>query len=285
MDSFGVSRSQLFAAVDAALEYGQKSRADREAGQVSLFGGAAAPGAPIDRFADVAEWDEKTRLAGEKSTLGFYVSGHPLESHRELLHEFATHSSAGLRELASGTEVAMGGVISDLKRKKSRKGDWWAAMQLEDLEGQIEVLVFPKCYSAHQNDLAEDRAAMVVGRVEVDEDRVRLIADAICPLERLRERQVDAVHVRLDALELDEPLIDRLMRTVESHRGNAELYFEIARHGVWRLVAQAESALRVAASRDFTRELEQLVGPNRVHYRARAMLRGSGGPPVREGVS
>jgi DNA polymerase-3 subunit alpha len=285
MDSFTVSRSQLFAAVDATLEYGQKARADREAGQVSLFGGAAAPTAPVDRLADVAEWDEKTRLAGEKSTLGFYVSGHPLESHRELLHEFATHSSAGLRELASGTEVAMGGVISDLKRKKSRKGDWWAATQLEDLEGQIEVLVFPKCYAAHQNDLAEDRAAMVVGRVEVDEDRVRLIADAICPLERLRERQVDAVHVRLDALELDEPLIDRLMRTVESHRGNAELYFEIARHGVWRLVAQAESALRVAASRDFTRELEQLVGPNRVHYRARAMLRGTGGPPPREGVS
>ena len=275
LDSFGAPRSQLFAAIDSALEYGQKLRADREAGQVSLFGAAAGAGTEQQREAlpDVAEWDEKTRLSGEKATLGFYVSGHPLASHRELLQQFATHSSAGLRELASGTEVAVGGVIGELRRRKSRKGEWWASLQLEDLEGQMEVLVFPKCYAAHEKDLEQDRAAMVSGRVEVEEDRVRLIADAICPLEVLHERQVEAVHVRLDALELDEPLIERLVRTVESHRGNAELYFEVARHGVYRLVALAESALRVTASRDFTRELESVVGPNRVHYRTRAMLR------------
>jgi len=276
MDSFGASRSRLFAAIDPALEYGQKQRADREAGQVSLFGGSTAdePAGAAEQLPDVPEWDEKARLSGEKATLGFYVSGHPLESHQELLREYATHTTAALREVDSGTEVAIGGVVNDLRRRKSRKGDWWASFQLEDLDGQVEVLTFPKCYAAHETDLEAERAAMVTGRVEVDEDRVRLIAETICPLEQLHERQVDAVHVRLDAIDLDERLVERMMQTVEAHRGNARLYFEVARPGAYRLVAVAESALRVTASKGFTRELESVVGRNRVHFRAKSMLKG-----------
>jgi DNA polymerase-3 subunit alpha len=276
MDSFGASRSRLFAAIDPALEYGQKQRADREAGQVSLFGGSTddEPAGAAEQLPDVPEWDEKTRLSGEKATLGFYVSGHPLESHRELLSQYATHTTAELREADSGTQVAIGGVVNDLRRRKSRKGDWWASFQLEDLDGQVEVLTFPKSYAAHETDLEAERAAMVTGRVEVDEDRVRLIAETICPLEQLHERQVDAVHVRLDAIDLDEKLVERMMQAVEAHRGNARLYFEVARPGAYRLVALAESGLRVTASTGFTRELESVVGRNRVHFRAKSMLKG-----------
>jgi len=134
------------------------------------------------------------------------------------------------------------------------------------------VLVSPKRYAANEADLEQDHAAMITGRVEVDEDRVRMIAEGVCPIEQLHERQVEAVHVRLDAIDLDEQLVEKLMKAVESHRGNARLYFEVARPGVYRLVALAESTLRVAASKGLTHELETLVGPQRVHFRARGML-------------
>ena len=185
LDSLGARRSQLAAAIDAAMEFGQRQRADRETGQGNLFGGPRARlgAAPAQALPDLPEWDERTRLAHEKATLGFYVTGHPLESQRELLGEFATHTSLSLREAISGTEVAVGGIISDLRRRKSRKGAWWASMQLEDLEGQIDVLVFPKTYATCQEMLADERAAMVFGRLEADEDRVRVIADEVCPLE------------------------------------------------------------------------------------------------------
>jgi DNA polymerase-3 subunit alpha len=277
MDSFGARRSQLMAVIDTALEFGQKQRADREAGQSSLFGGDRTgelsgdfqPGA----LPDTPEWDEKTRLSGEKSTLGFYISGHPLESYRELLSEFATHTTASVRELDSGTEVAIGGVITELRRRKSRKGDWWASFPFEDLEGQIEVLVFPKCFATHERDLDQERPALITGRVESEDDRVRLIADSVCPLDELRERNVDAVQVRLEAIDLDDELIAGLVQTVEAHRGNAQLYFEVARPGAYRLLALVESSMKVTASAEFASRLESLVGPNRVHYRAKPTVK------------
>jgi DNA polymerase-3 subunit alpha len=189
-----------------------------------------------------------------------------------LLDQFGTHTTATLRDAETGTQVAVGGVVNELKKKKSRKGDMWATFQLEDLEGQLEVLVFPKTFAAHEGDLVQDHAAVITGRVEIDEDRVRLIADGVCPMDKLNERQVEAVHVKLDAIDLDDQFVEKLMKAVETHRGSARLYFEVARPGVYHLVALAESGLRVTASKGLTQELESLIGPQKVHFRARGML-------------
>jgi DNA polymerase-3 subunit alpha len=258
------------------MEFGQKQRADREAGQSSLFGGAAPGAEPesVQPLPDLPDWSEKTRLSHEKATLGFYVSGHPLESYRDLLHDFATHSSGVLGEISSGTEVAIGGMIGDLRRRKSRKGDWWASLSLEDLDGHLEVLVFPKCYKSCQDELENDRPAMIVGRLEVDEDRIRLIADDVHPLEELRQRQVESVRVELAAGDLDDDLVQRLRSAVERHRGSTPLYLEVARPGAYRMVARVETALRVSPSRQFSEALESVVGPNRVHYKAKGLLEG-----------
>jgi DNA polymerase-3 subunit alpha len=276
LDSLGARRSQLAAVIDGALEYGQKQRADREAGQSSLFGGGLSSDADaadaMRQLPDLPEWDEKTLLAHEKATLGFYVSGHPLESYRDLLGDFATHTTAALREAPSGSQVALGGIIAELRRRKSKKGAWWASMQLEDLEGQIEALVFPKAYEACQDELQTDRAAMVTGRVESDEDRVRLIAESVCPLDQLRERQAEAVQVRVDAAVLDEETVEQLRKTVSAHPGPARLYIEVDHPGIYQLTLRAESALGVRASRELTRALESVVGPNRVRFRTKAMI-------------
>jgi DNA polymerase-3 subunit alpha len=283
LDGLGPGRAALQASIDASLDLGQKRRAEREAGQASLFGGKPSdPEPPSLEPPDVPEWDERTRLAGEKASLGFYVSGHPLASHRELLDEFGTHTTATLREAESASEVAIGGVLNEPRRRKSRKGEWWCTVSLEDLTGSVELLVFPKAYAACQTVLEPEAIVMVTGRVEVDEDRVRVMVDALCPLDRLRERQVESVHMRLDAPALDEELVDRLLRTVEAHRGEARLYFEVARPGAYRLVALAESTLKVAPSRRFAEEVEALVGPNRIRFQSRALI-GEAGPGRRPG--
>jgi DNA polymerase-3 subunit alpha len=273
LDSFGARRSQLAAAADTALDWGQKQRADREAGQGSLFGGGPAAAEVPPRLPELPDWDERTRLTAEKATLGFYVTGHPLESHRELLGTFATHATAELREVQPGTEVAVGGIIGGLRRRKSKRGEWWASFSIEDLQGQIEVLLFPKAYQTCHEHLADDRAVLIGGRVETDEDRPRLLADEVCPLDELRERKADAVQVRLDASALDDETVARLRQAIEAHRGEARLYFEIAQPGAFRLVAQAEAAYRVTPSPRLTEALETLVGRDRVRYRAVARSR------------
>ncbi|MDX1390098.1 MAG: hypothetical protein R3344_12965, partial [Acidobacteriota bacterium] len=274
LDSIGPGRSRLVAAIDSALEYGQKQRADREAGQSNLFGSDTA-GESADSIAkptlpEIPEWDEKTRLTHERATLGIYVTGHPLESYRSLLGEFASHSTADLKEMTEKTAVAVGGMITDLNRRKAKKtGAWWASLQLEDLSGVMEVLVFPKAFEGCQASLESDRAVLVNGRLDVDEDRIRVIADDVTPLDELREARAEAVQIRVTHEELDDDLVERLRKTVEAHRGEVQLFVEVARPGAYRLLVRAEPTLRVMPSRAFTRDLEAVVGQGRVRYVAR----------------
>jgi DNA polymerase-3 subunit alpha len=279
LDSLGARRSQLAAAIDTALELGQKQRSDREAGQGSLFGGEERGPVSPARLPDLPVWDEPTRLAHEKATLGFYVTGHPLVGYRDLLERFASHRIDELRELGSGTTVAVAGIVGGLRRRKSKRGEWWASLTVEDLDGSIEVLVFPQAYETCQALLEEGRPSLVSGRFEVDEDRRRVIAEAVCPLDELRERKADAVEVRLDADDLDDELVERLRGAVEANRGEARLFLQVARPGAYRLVALAESSYRVSPSPRLSQDLESVVGPNRVRYRTRSTAPAMDGNP------
>jgi DNA polymerase-3 subunit alpha len=187
-----------------------------------------------------------------------------------LIDDFATHRTAGLRELASGTEVSVGGIVTDLKKRKSKKGAFWGSFQLEDLEGQIEVLAFPKAFEQFQSVLENDRAVLITGRVESDEGRVRLTADEAVSLDDLREKKAEAVQIRLDAADCDDEMVARLLRAIEAHRGEVSVYLEVIRPGDFRVVARAETSLRVNPSRQLSAALESAVGPGRVRYRARA---------------
>ena len=138
------------------------------------------------------------------------------------------------------------------------------------MQGQVEVLAFPKTYARCQNMLEVDRAALIKGRLEIDEDRFRVIAENICPLDELLQRKADAVEVLLDATDLDDQLVEQLMGAVVAHRGEAQLFLHVARPGVYRLVALAGSSLRVTPSSRLTQDIEAVIGPDRVRYRERA---------------
>ena len=114
-----------------------------------------------------------------------------------------------------------------------------------------------------------DKATLISGRLENEDDRMRLIAYEICPLEELLERNAEAVEVRVEAGALDDALVERLMGAISANRGEAQLFFQIERPGAYRMVMQAGSACRVTPSRRFTREIEAVVGPDRVRYRPR----------------
>ncbi len=268
-DCFDGLRSQLAAVIDTALDAGQKQRADREAGQGSLFGGGDEPTATPPKLPDLPPWDEKTRLSLEKATLGFYVTGHPLESYSEMLNDFENKTLAELPDVETGTQVSVAGIVTSLRRRKSKKGDWWASFQLETMEGQIDVLSFPKVYETIQQHLEDDRGLLVTGRFEIDESQSRIVADSVCPLDELRERRSEAVQLRLDAGTLSEQLVESLRGTIDAHRGDVDLFFEIARPGAYRLVARAQTHFRVAPTERFTREIERLVGPRCIRYRAK----------------
>lgn len=163
MDSFEGTRAQLFHAVEGAMEAGQKVWRDRLFGQEGLFAGDPAGLEKHEEkpLPNVPQWTLKEKLLGEKETLGFYVTGHPLDEYRDKICELATHHSGNLEGLSKGAEVALCGVITNVQRKRNREQKPWAAMLLEDDHGAVEALLFTTNFERLAPLLQEDQAVLV----------------------------------------------------------------------------------------------------------------------------
>jgi DNA polymerase-3 subunit alpha len=164
MDSLEGARSQKFAAVEAAMEGGQRASRDRECGQGGLFGDLLTAeehhAAPLP---NVPDWTDKEKLAGEKELLGFWVTGHPLDRYADKVSELASHDSSSLDGLAKGAEVTLCGVPTGVTRKRNKEGKPWATMTIEDRGGSVEALVFASSYERLAPQIVEDEAVMVRG--------------------------------------------------------------------------------------------------------------------------
>ena len=127
------------------------------------------------------EWDSKLLLGFEREMLGLYVSGHPLAG---VEHVLAAQSDASIPDIIDGTvpdraTVTIGGILTGLQRRLTKKGDPWASAQLEDLAGGVEVAFFPKVYAEFALSLAEDAVVLVKARVSRSEDRLSLHAQSV----------------------------------------------------------------------------------------------------------
>jgi DNA polymerase-3 subunit alpha len=163
MDSLEGTRSQKFAAVEGAMEAGQRAWRDRESGQVGLFGEVMAGEAHSVPLPNVPDFTDKEKLGGEKEMLGFWVTGHPLDRYADKVAELATHDSGNLEGLVKGAQVALCGVLTGITRKRNREGKPWAAMTLEDRNGSVEALVFAASFERLAPLVVEDQAVMVHG--------------------------------------------------------------------------------------------------------------------------
>jgi DNA polymerase-3 subunit alpha len=162
MDSLEGTRSQKMAALDGAMEAGQRAWRDRESGQAGLFGEVLEEQTDMP-LPNVPDWTDKEKLAGEKELLGFWVTGHPLDRYEDKISELATHDTSTLEGLAKGVEVKVCGVFTNIARKRNKEGKPWAATVLEDRIGAVEALVFATSYERLAAEVLEDQAVLVTG--------------------------------------------------------------------------------------------------------------------------
>src|SRR5450432_3197365 len=171
METLEGTRSQKFAAVEGAMEAGQRAWRDRESGQAGLFGALLESDEQHTMpLPNVPDWTDKEKLAGEKELLGFWVTGHPLDRYAEKVAELVTHDSSNLEGLAKGVEVKLCGVLTGVTRKRNKEGKPWAAMTLEDRSGSLEALVFATSYERLAAEVIEDTAVLVTGLVLPEEN-------------------------------------------------------------------------------------------------------------------
>jgi DNA polymerase-3 subunit alpha len=263
LDALGANRATLVAAADGAIEAGQKAARDRESGQVGLFGlSAARPCAP----APLPDWPERERLAFEKETLGFYMTGHPFREHAARVGGMVTHTTGGLKDVARPRKVVLAGIVSALKRRKTRRGDLMAVFQLEDLEGAVEVIAFPETYGRHKSLLDEDAALMVNGTVEIAEEQRRIIAESFLPLDQT-ETKVKEVVIAIPSTGLVDSTVGRIKDLLTGRPGPCPVYLEVTAPKSFRATLRVGDTLKISPSHDLTLALEDLLGKGTVRFR------------------
>lgn len=242
LDELEGHRAQMVEAIDLAVQYAQKVQADRAAGQNSLFGTEGAGSVMAPALHPVESWPRSRLLKEERELMGFYVSGHPLDSFAAEARAFATAELGRITDSIKdreeptsdsqngyhrGPQHCVFGIITDVQRRTTRSGKPIAFVSIEDFTGQGEVVCFSNVFDRVQNYLLVDEVVMVTGEVELRRGGVKVIARDVMPMWKVREQLVKSIVLNVDTQRVREDAIDELRGLCEGNRGSCKLYFDI----------------------------------------------------------
>jgi DNA polymerase-3 subunit alpha len=247
LDSLKGSRANLFASIDAAIDFGNSSQKDRLSGQTSLFEtgekGAQDSARPEPPLSAVEAWPYNELLAKEKEVLNFYVSGHPLERFVDEVKGFTDISlgAESLEKVREGSALTVGGIITAVKTHMQRDGRPMAFLEIEDFDGSMELLAFGEAYEKFRHLLAPDAMILVRGSVSMREGdkKPKLRVDNVIALSETREKLTKSVHVRLKTQGLEDSFVKELYDECGKAAGDCSL--------VIHLRTQEENEYRIKA--------------------------------------
>ena len=262
-DSLGHTRKGLLMihaeAIDAVLSL---KRAEA-AGQFDLFGEMTQEekGTSFRAVISETEWDTKLRLAFEREMLGLYVSGHPLAG---VEHILAAQADASIPDILDGTipdrqVVTVGGILTGLQRRLTKKGEPWASATLEDLAGGVEVAFFPKVYADVALNLAEDAVVVIKARVARSEERLSLHAQTVTVPDLSAPLGRGPVRVSMSTTRCTQPVVDRLRDVLQAHPGTIAVHLRLL-NGGQETTMRLDDHLRVTPTSALMGDLKALLG-------------------------
>jgi DNA polymerase-3 subunit alpha len=261
MDRLEGTRAQLMAVIDSAMETGVRAQKDRDSGQHGLFAGLMEEQAPSEHpLPKVPDWTSQDKLSAEKEILGFYVSGHPLDQFMDKVNELATYRSGNLEGLAKGTEVALCGILTGVLRKRNKDQKLWASMQLEDLEGAVEAMVFTTQYERLEKSLIEDKAVLVRGLVLPEENAPpKISVQDIVPLEVARISLPSLISIRVPVNGTgDADRAGALQKLFANKPGTTEVRLRLEKTRDFSVIM--DIPLKVRPDKEFCAEVKRICG-------------------------
>lgn len=262
-DSCPFTRRELFERVEDVLRAGQALQRDEDSNQMGLFGESTAARTIPRKSTNRPEWPVNQKLAFEREALGFYISGHPLEKHKRALISMGVMTTESLKAKGSLPNVRVGGVVTALRLKNTKKGNRYASFILEDWLGTVEALVWPDVYNQVAHLLVNDDPIVATGRSDVAENRCTLIVEKIESLIDVRDRTAtQGVLMFGEDDKLDERL-DDLVGLLRKHSGKCPLKVRLQLNGeeVFMLLRDGEDLpICVVPSEELCDEVEQLFG-------------------------
>jgi DNA polymerase-3 subunit alpha len=257
-DSMGHTRRGLLAVFEQIIDRTMARRRDEEAGIMSLFGEIVAASPFHDERTPIGtdEFDQAQKLAFEKEMLGLYVSSHPLFGVESILRRHADCTIAELRECRDGETRWIGGVVTALSRKYTKRGDLMAVFTLEDLQSAVEVMVFPRTMLEHGALLCDDAIVCVKGRLDLREEPAKIICLEVKRPDVSPEGTAP-VRIKLSPASLTGSLLDRLKSVLRDHPGHQPVHVHLD-----RTVLRLPDEFRVDSGNGLVSELRVLLGPN-----------------------
>ncbi|MFH1077542.1 MAG: DNA polymerase III subunit alpha [Pseudomonadota bacterium] len=259
-DSTGSKRAQMTCVLEEALEIGQKRQKDKAIGQLNLFGSTKKSEKIRHNLPEIDEWNETQRLAFEKETLGFFVTGHPLEKYASILSSHTTADTSRLSDLTDGKHIVIGGVLSGTKTISDRKGNRMAFITLEDTYGSAEVTLFASVYAICAEYLQTDEALLVEGRISKDEKSIKILADSVVPLARAGELKACAVNFRIDASSVDRHRLEELREILARHSGACPAFIKLRMPQQMETVVALPDSLKVKPGKALSEEVDSYFG-------------------------
>lgn len=250
---------------DAVEKYVQAKK-DDESGQDSLIDmlmpdDVGAAGATVV-IPDVDDWDKMTLLGHEREMLGLYVSDHPLLGLEHVLSQGTDCTIGQLmldEERAHNSTLTVSGLITSVSRKITKRGDPWATITLEDLDGAIDVLLFPSAYTLASTLLVEDNIVRIKGQLSRDKDQPELRAQEVTAPD-LTQGPTGPVVISLPSTRCTPPVVAQLRDVLGTHPGMTEVQLRLLTRSSTK-VLRLDDNLRVSPSPALFADLKQLLGP------------------------
>ena len=271
-DSLEGHRAQYLASLENILKAAQNAQAERDRGQMSLFGdGEEAPTATVALVA-APELDPLERLMREKEQLGFYVSGHPLEEYGDIIENYTSVSTQTLNGHRIDSEVDVAGMITEVNNHTTKKGASMAVIELEDLEGAVKVVVFPEAYK-NAVELVEGKVVWIRGTIKLDNrsrnnsdedtqnESRQLQADKILDIESVSEQQTSALEVTIPESDLENTKkLEALQEIARANRGEHDLILRLMSPRYGEVIARCGEKYNVAYKPQVIEQVEGLFG-------------------------
>ncbi len=263
-DYLKATRASLMEALPRALESGQRQQRDKLLGQASLFGEVEQETEPT--LPEVEEWERLELLSGEKEMLGFFVTGHPLQEHRRPLELFSQVRIDQIGPEYRGQTVRIGGLLSGLQTQRTRKGEIMARAVLEDLDGTLACIFFPRAWERCAPVLRAGLPLFLEGALQTETERVELVVEDAVSMDEVWSRARE-LSVRLPAEAASPERLRELRQLLDLAPGPVPVSLVLELPGG----AEADLELRshrVTVGPDLVGQLDRMFGPEATQCRA-----------------
>jgi DNA polymerase-3 subunit alpha len=250
-------RAQLYSAIDESLTRSHRFQRNQAQGQNELFGAQGNNINHENTLPDVPAWTPIDLLNAEKNALGYYITSHPLANYFAVLAELNACKIEGISQYEKGDKVSIGGIITDLQIRTTKKGSRFALVCLEDESSSIKCILWPEIFSKYENILKNDFAVLMTGKSEPgDEGNHTVIIEECAGLDDILQRKARAVVVRLPTGVSKNLKFESIFNVLDEHRGDCEVVFEMQLEGDVSVRAKPHGALRVKGSLDLESALQ-----------------------------